>query len=255
MPKLILLRHLQSQWNEENRFTGWVDVPLSRKGIEDVGRVSQKLYQQDFDIVYTSPLMRNQDTVARVFEGINKKYPIFRHFGGKMESWAKFESAGNYFERSEKQGSDRRSDSYFKRSEKQGSDRRSGSYIPVFVSEKLNERYYGKLQGLNKQEISAKYGQEKVQQWRRGFKQGPPGGETMKDTFNRVIPFYKKYIEHDLKKGKNVLVVASHNSLRALIKHIEKISDQDIMNVEMMPASLVEYEIDEKLQIKNKLVR
>ncbi len=200
MSKLILLRHLESQWNLENRFTGWVDVPLSKEGILMTNEVAEKLAQFKIDVVYTSPLIRNMDTVLRVL-GYSDKYPIFRHIDGKMEDWAKFE--GN------------------------------GKYLPVYVSEKLNERYYGELQGLNKDEIKAKYGEEKVRLWRRSWKEAPPGGESLKDVFNRAVPFYKKYIENDLKQGKNVLIVASHNSLRALVKYLENIPYNDIINLEI----------------------
>jgi len=123
-------------------------------------------------------------------------------------------------------------------------------YFPVCISENLNERYYGKLQGLNKAEIIKKYGAEKVHLWRRSFDITPPGGESLKDTFKRTIPFYRKYIEIDLKKGKNVLIVASHNSLRAIIKYIEKISDKDIINVEIPYGGIIVYEFDSMLKLK-----
>ncbi len=211
MAKLILLRHLQSQWNLENRFTGWVDVPLSKEGVAKTKEIADKLSAMRIDVVYTSPLIRNQETVLRIFEYLDK-YPIFLHFEGKMKKRGKFEELNK-------------------------------NYIPVFVTEELNERYYGKLQGLNKEEIIKKEGVEKVRLWRRGFEQGPPGGETLKDVYNRTIPFYKKYIEKDLKDGKNVLIVASHNSLRVLVKHIEKISDEDVINLEIPTGSIREYEI------------
>jgi len=210
MAKLILLRHLESQWNLENRFTGWVDVPLSRQGVLMTNEVAEKLAQFKIDVVYTSPLIRNTDTVLRVLGYLNK-YPIFLHFEGKMKDWAKFE--GN------------------------------GKYLPVFVSEKLNERYYGALQGQNKDEIKAKYGEEEVRQWRRSWGEAPPGGESLKDVSDRAVPFYKKYIENDLKQGKNVLIAASHNSLRALVKYIENIPDNDVINLEIPVGTIKSYEI------------
>jgi 2,3-bisphosphoglycerate-dependent phosphoglycerate mutase len=118
----------------------------------------------------------------------------------------------------------------------------------------LNERYYGKLQGLNKKEMMKKYGFEKVRLWRRSFEIAPPGGESLKEVVKRTAPFYKKYIEKDLRKGKNVLVVASHNPLRALIKYIEKISNEDIINVEVPFAGLIRYEFDKSLKIKKKKI-
>lgn len=200
--KLILLRHLKSQWNLENRFTGWVDVPLMKVNFE--------IPELDFDIVYTSPLIRNLHTVLLIFEK-KEKYPIFRHFKGKMKNW------GHFVELNQ-------------------------NYIPVFVSETLNERHYGKLQGLNKEDIIKKYGKEKVHLWRRSYKISPPGGESLKEVVKRTIPFYKKYIEKDLKKDRDILIVASHNSLRAIIKYIEKISDKDIINIEMPFGGLLKYE-------------
>ncbi len=199
MVKLILLRHLKSQWNLENRFTGWVDIPIIKKRF--------KIPQLDFDIVYTSSLIRNIQTVLLIFQK-KKEYPIFRHFDGKMKKWGNF----NYWTKNKNTHE---------------------PYIFVYVTEKLNERYYGKLQGLNKEDTIKKYGKEKVKVWRRSYDVAPPGGESLKDVINRVIPFYKKYPEQDLKKGKNVLIVASHNSLRAIVKYIEGIDDQEIINFEL----------------------
>ena len=202
MPKLILLRHFKSQWNEENRFTGWVDVPVLKADIE--------VPELEFDIAYTSPLIRNLHTVLKVFEK-KDKYPIFRHFEGKMKKWGSFEELNK-------------------------------DYVPVYVSQDLNERHYGKLQGLNKEATMEKYGKEQVQLWRRSYNVNPPGGESLADVVKRAASFYKKHPEKDLKEGKNVLVVASHNSARAIIKYIEKISDKDIINVEMPFGGMMQYD-------------
>ncbi|OGZ18106.1 MAG: hypothetical protein A2V72_02165 [Candidatus Nealsonbacteria bacterium RBG_13_37_56] len=216
MAKLFLLRHLKSQWNEENRFTGWMDVPLDEKEIYKAKELADKIFQFQIDKIYTSSLFRNQDTVARIFEFGNIKYPVFVHLdGGKMQKWA------NFIDISEND-------------------------VTVFVTEKLNERYYGKIQGGSKDEVIRKYGAEKVRLWRRSYNVAPPGGESLKDVVKRTVPFYKKYIEKDLKKGKNVLIVASHNSLRALIKYLEKISDQDIINLEIDYGALLEYQINKE---------
>jgi len=203
MAKLILLRHFKSQWNEENRFTGWVDVPILKNDF--------KIPVLEFDVAYTSPLIRNLQTVLKIFEG-QEKYPIFRHFKDKMQKWGHFEEFNK-------------------------------NYIPVYVSEALNERYYGKLQGLNKEATMEKYGKEKVRLWRRSYQVAPPGGESLANVVKRVTPFYKKYAEKDLKKGKNVLVVASHNSARAVIKYVEKISDEDIINIEIPFGGWLQYEL------------
>jgi len=189
MAKLILLRHLQSQWNLENRFTGWVDVPLSKEGIESAKKTAKELAGFQIDKVYTSPLTRNKETVSLILENLGKED------------------------------------------------------LPVVIDKALDERNYGKLQGLNKDEVKKHYGEEQVKLWRRSWNQAPPGGESLKDVYDRAVPFYKKYVERDLKNGKNVLVVASHNSLRALVKHIENISDEDIINLEISTGSLREYEI------------
>lgn len=213
MAKLILLRHFQSQWNLENRFTGWVDVPLCQEGLDKVPAVGRKLSQFQLDVIYSSPLVRNLDSVLKISAHL-RKYPIFQHLKGKMKDWGHFAEIAK-------------------------------THIPVYISEALNERYYGKLQGLNKEEEMKKYGQEKVRLWRRSFKIAPPGGENLKDVYQRAVPFFQKYIEKDLKEGKNVLVVASHNSLRAIIKYLEKISDDDIINVEVPYAGLLSYEFEQ----------
>jgi len=213
MAKLILVRHIKSQWNEENRFTGWMDVPLDEDETYKAKKLAENVFKSKIDKIYTSSLFRNKDTVARMFEYGNKKYPVFIHLdGGKMQKW------GHYTDISQDD-------------------------VSVFVSESLNERYYGKLQGENKESARVKYGEEKVHLWRRSWKEAPPGGESLEDVYKRVIPFYKKYIEKDLKEGKNVLVVASHNSLRALVKYLENISDEDIVNIEIPTGSLKEYNI------------
>lgn len=224
MPKLILLRHIKSQWNEENRFTGWMDVPLDENELPKVKEVADKIFQFRIDKIYTSSLFRNMDTVARMFEFGNKKYPIFIHLESeKMQKW------GNYIDISEDD-------------------------VSVFVTEKLNERYYGKLQGENKETAIKKYGEEKVHLWRRSYKIAPPGGESLADVYKRTTPFYRKYIEKDLKEGKNVLIVASHNSLRSIAKYIENISDENIINLEIPYGGLIEYEFDGNLNLKNKRI-
>ena len=200
MVKLLLLRHLQSQWNLENRFTGWVDIPLSEEGIRSAKDVAGKLLGFEIDKVYTSPLIRNKETVSLILENLGKKD------------------------------------------------------LPVVIDKSLDERNYGQLQGLNKNEVKKQYGEEQVKLWRRSCNQAPPGGESLKDVYNRVVPFCRKYIERDLKQGKSVLVVASHNSLRALVKYIEKISNKDIINLEIPAGALIKYELDKSLRVKNKKV-
>ena len=220
MPKLFLLRHLKSQWNEDNRFAGWTDGPLSKKATTGALSLANEIFKDKIDIVYTSPLFRNQDTVARIFECVEYKYPFFIHMdGGKMKKWGNFTDT-------------------------------SINDVPTYVSENLNERYYGKLQGLDKEETIKKYGEEKVHLWRRSYAVAPPGGESEKDVYKRTTPFYQKYIEKDLKAGKNILVVASHNSLRAIVKYIEGIPDDKIIDLELPFGSLTKYQFDSNKYIK-----
>jgi 2,3-bisphosphoglycerate-dependent phosphoglycerate mutase len=196
MAKLFLLRHLKSQWNLENRFTGWTDVPLSQEGIESAKDISKGLEGFEIDKIYTSPLTRNKETVSLILKSLDIK------------------DASIVFDKA------------------------------------LNERNYGELTGLNKDETIKKYGEDKVRLWRRSFDVAPPGGETLKQVYNRAVPFFKKYIEKDLKEGKNVLVVASHNSLRAVVKYVEEISDKNIVDLELPFGSLIKYEFDGKKYVK-----
>ena len=211
MAKLILLRHLLSQWNEENRFNGWVDTPLAEDQFRLAEDLAGKILRLKIDAIYCSSLFRNMDTVARILE-YDRKYPLFVHLdGGRIKKW------GNFRDLTEND-------------------------ILTFVSEELNERYYGKLQGWDKTEAIKQYGEEQIRLWRRGFNTAPPGGESLKDVQKRVVPFYKKYIEKDLKAGKNVLVVASHNSLRALVKYLDNISDKNIADFEIPYSGMKEYD-------------
>ena len=221
MAKLFLLRHLKSQWNLDKEFAGWVDNPLSDEGILAAKPIAEKLVNEKIEVVYTSPLIRNEETVLRIFENFPDKYPLFLHLdGGRMQKW------GNFTDMNEND-------------------------VPAYVSENLNERYYGKLQGLNKDEVTKQYGEELVHKWRRGYNERPPGGESLKDVYKRAVPFFKEYVIKDLVNGKNVLVVASHNSLRAIVKHIENIKDEDIINLELPFGALITYDFNDNKFIKN----
>jgi len=211
MAKLFLQRHLKSQWNLENRFAGWVDNPVSKEGAEAAPAVAKLLEGEKFDVIFTSPLIRNQQTVIKILKILGRN-PLFIHLdGGKMEEWGSFEGG-------------------------------TAECIPAYVSEKLNERYYGKLQGLNKDEAKKVYGEEQVHLWRRSYDVAPPEGESLKDTYERTVPFYLKYIEEELKIGKNVLIVSSGNALRSIVKYIEKIPDDKIIDFEIPFGGLVKYE-------------
>jgi len=224
MSNLFLLRHFKSQWNLENRFTGWTDIPLIKDTSKIAKKQTKKIFKNKIDIIYTSSLFRNMQTVAEIFKFLPDKYPIFIHLDDKkMKDWGKFKS--------------------FSKNE-----------LLVYVSSNLNERYYGNLQGLNKEETIKKYGEKKVHLWRRSYDIKPPKGESLKDVYERTTPFYKRYIEKDLRKGKNILLVASHNSLRALVKYIEKIPNEEIINLEIPFGGMIEYTFDKNLKIKNKSI-
>lgn len=211
MTKLILIRHGQSLWNLANKFTGWVDIPLSEKGIQEAKNAGKKLEKIDIDIAFTSKLIRAQETLFIILSKQNKT-GIFLHNNKKEKEWSLHPKE---LEKNE---------------------------IPIFSSEKINERYYGKLQGLNKDETRKKYGEEKVHIWRRSYDIPPPSGESLKDTCKRAIPYFQKEILPYLKKGKNVIVSAHGNSLRGIIKYIENISDEDIPSLELPTGKPIIYE-------------
>ena len=225
MAKLVFIRHGQSEWNLKNLFTGWVDVNLSEKGEQEAKEAGHKLKEAgiEFDQAYTSVLTRAIKTL---------------HFA--------LEESGQL-------------------------------WVPETKTWRLNERHYGALQGQNKAEAAEKFGEEQVHIWRRSYDVLPPllsaddegsaandrryanldprivpGGENLKVTLERVIPFWEDHIAPDLLAGKNVIVAAHGNSLRALTKYIEQISDEDIMNVEMATGQPVVYDLDDKLNIVSK---
>lgn len=223
MAKLFLLRHLKSEWNLENRFSGWTDMPIANVGKKDAKKRAKEIFKNKIDLIFTSPLFRNLDTVVRILEAGNQKYPIFiPRDGGRPQWW------GDYF-------------------------KGPRNFTSVYVVRKLNERHYGNLEGLDKQETIAKYGEEKVHAWRRSWSEAPPKGESLRDVYKRATYFYKKYIWAELKDGKNVLIVSSHNPLRAIVKYIEDISNDDIAKVEIDYGGLTEYHFDKKGILKNKM--
>jgi 2,3-bisphosphoglycerate-dependent phosphoglycerate mutase len=179
MPQLAIVRHGQSQWNLENRFTGWVDVPLTPKGEEEAKTAGDKLKGYTFNAAFTSNLQRAQRTLEIIKQRI-----------------------GN-------------------------------TGLPTTKNVALNERMYGDLQGKNKDETRDKYGDEQVHIWRRSFDIAPPGGESLKDTCDRVLPYYASEIEPALRAQQNVLIVAHGNSLRALIMHLEYLSPEQILAFEL----------------------
>jgi 2,3-bisphosphoglycerate-dependent phosphoglycerate mutase len=195
MPKLVIVRHGQSIWNLENKFTGWVDIDLSEAGIAEAKKAGEKLKSYKFDEAFTSDLMRAQKTLDLILEETGQ------------------------------------------------------TNIPVEKDQALNERMYGDLQGLNKDECREKFGEDQVKIWRRSYETPPPGGESLKDTADRVLPYYKSRIEPELKKGKDILISAHGNSLRALIMYLEGLSKEEILKTEIPTGSPKEYILDDELNI------
>jgi 2,3-bisphosphoglycerate-dependent phosphoglycerate mutase len=198
MNYLILIRHGQSRWNLSNKFTGWVDVPLSRLGVKEAVLVARQLKKAKIDIAFTSELTRAQETLLIILSGQDRT-GIFLH-----------------------QGDHNRYSTPLAKDE-----------IPVFSSPILNERYYGRLQGLDKAQVRKKYGEKKVLEWRRSFRGRPPGGESLADVYKKIVPYFNQEIIPWLKKGKNVIVSSHGNTLRAIIKSLENISDSDIAHLEL----------------------
>lgn len=219
--QIVMIRHGESEWNKKNLFTGWTDVDLSEKGHLEAAQGGKALKEEGFtfDVCYTSVLKRAVHTANHVLEELD-------------EEW-----------------------------------------IPVIKSYKLNERHYGALQGLNKVETAAKYGEQQVKIWRRSFDVQPPAltpeddrnpalqkmyknvdakdlplTESLKDTIARVIPYYEDVIKKDIVEGKKVLIAAHGNSLRALFKYLNRISDEDIINVNIPTGVPLVVELDENLE-------
>ena len=197
MTILVLIRHGQSLWNAENRFTGWTDIDLSKKGENEAKAAGEKLENVSFDVVHTSALMRAQRT-AEIIIKHNKKVQD----------------------------------------------------IPTYKDERLNERHYGSLQGLNKTETAEKYGAEQVHIWRRSFDISPPDGESLKMTAERTLPYFKDDVLKHLNEGKNVLISAHGNSLRSIVMHIEDISKEDIVKLEIQTGVPRTYEYKDNIFTK-----
>ena len=194
MKHVVLIRHGESQWNLENRFTGWVDVPLSPKGEQEAREAGEKVLAFRFDHAFTSVLTRAIRTLEIVLDVIGQPG------------------------------------------------------LPVEQNQALNERMYGELQGLNKTETVEKYGEAQVKLWRRSYDVRPPGGESLQDTADRVLPYYRERVWPRLAKGETLLVVAHGNSLRALVMHLDRLSREEVLELNIPTGAPLLYELDEQGQ-------
>ncbi|XP_011090512.1 uncharacterized protein LOC105171182 [Sesamum indicum] len=203
---LILMRHGESMWNEKNLFTGCVDVPLTSRGVEEAIEAGKRISNLPFDIIYTSALIRAQmTTMLALTQHRCMKVPIIMHHETEQARiWSQIYSEGT---------------------KKQS--------IPVVKAWQLNERMYGELQGLNKQETAEQYGKEQVHNWRRSYHVRPPNGESLEMCLGRAVTFFKEHIEPQLLSGMHVMVVAHANSLRSIIMYLDKLTSQEVINLEL----------------------
>jgi 2,3-bisphosphoglycerate-dependent phosphoglycerate mutase len=206
MPNLILLRHGESQWNLENRFTGWVDIPLSSKGEKEAQEAGQKLRSYKFDVAFTSVLKRAKDTLSIVLKIIGQET------------------------------------------------------LPTTFDQALNERHYGALQGLNKAEIGKQYGEQQLKIWRRSYDVPPPKdktelnpdgiSESLKDTAARTLPYFDSKIVPEIKSGKNVIVAAHGNSLRSIVMQLDKLTREEVLELNIPTGVPLVYVYDNQGNIK-----
>jgi 2,3-bisphosphoglycerate-dependent phosphoglycerate mutase len=198
--KLILLRHGESQWNLENRFTGWIDIPLTEKGKKEAYEVGKLLKDIPIDIAFTSVLSRAIDTLDQALRGAEQ------------------------------------------------------DLVTIVKDAALNERMYGDLQGLNKAETAKKYGADQVKIWRRSYDVAPPGGESLKDNAARTLPYFDEHILPLVKQGKNVLISAHGNSLRAIVMELDKLSKEEVLELNIPNAVPIVYEIDPEGKVDSKYI-
>jgi 2,3-bisphosphoglycerate-dependent phosphoglycerate mutase len=203
MATLVLVRHGQSQWNLENKFTGWVDVPLTDLGREEANRAGELLKEGGFRFTkaYTSELVRAQDTLDIMLEVLGQ------------------------------------------------------TDLPIVRDVALNERHYGDLQGLDKAATAEKYGADQVHIWRRSYDIPPPGdGESLKDTAARTLPYFDGTIIPDLKKGETVIVAAHGNSLRSIVMELDKLTKEQVLELNIATGVPIVYEIDADGTVQSKKI-
>jgi 2,3-bisphosphoglycerate-dependent phosphoglycerate mutase len=219
MAQLILVRHGQSLWNALNKFTGWVDVPLSERGRAEATIASCRLSGYRVNVCFTSKLIRAIETATICLtendDICGGKIPIIKHERPDLD-WRGWD---NY-------------------------DGNPAEELPIFTNAALDERFYGDLQGLNKADTAAKYGNEQVQKWRRSYSVRPPGGESLEDTQQRVVAYFKSRILPHLLAGDNVLVAAHGNSLRSIIMMLDGLSPDEVTALELATGVPIVYELD-----------
>jgi 2,3-bisphosphoglycerate-dependent phosphoglycerate mutase len=227
MAQLILIRHGQSLWNAANKFTGWVDVPLSERGRAEATIASCKLRDYRVQVCYTSKLIRAIETavicLTECDEICGGRIPILQH-EAEDQDW----HGWNIYEGKPEEE------------------------LPIFTSAALDERYYGKLQGLNKAQTAEKFGKEQVHEWRRSYDVRPPEGESLEDTQKRVLPYFNSRIMTHLKQGDNVLVSAHGNSLRAIIMQLDQLLPEEVPKLELVTGVPIVYNLDEEGNVISK---
>ncbi|MGK5594329.1 MAG: 2,3-bisphosphoglycerate-dependent phosphoglycerate mutase [Parachlamydiaceae bacterium] len=226
MTKLILMRHGESMWNKLNYFTGWVDVPLSEKGVMEAFEGGKKIKEMPIDVIFTSTLLRAQQTAAiAMTQHQSGKVPvIFHEDEGCLSQWAIIHG-----------------------------EEAKAMMVPVYRSWHLNERMYGDLQGLNKRETANRFGDEQVHIWRRSFDVAPPEGESLEKTAARTIPYFKETILPFIKDNKNVFIAAHGNSLRSIIMELDGLTREEIVRLELTLGEPIIYDYVEGKFIKTLL--
>lgn len=201
MAKLVLLRHGQSTWNLENKFTGWIDIPLTPQGIVEAREAGAKIKVAGihFDEAYTSVLQRAIDTLTLCLEAMGQEN------------------------------------------------------IPVFKDQALNERHYGDLQGLDKADTAARYGDEQVLIWRRSYDISPPRGESLKQTAERVLPYFNSKIIPSLKSGNDVLISAHGNSLRAIVMVLDRLNEKEVVALNIPNGVPIVYDVNANGEVEKKV--
>lgn len=221
---LVLVRHGKSVWNAQNRFTGWVDVPLNEDGWKEAEKAGHLLADMRFDAAYASHLQRAICTLQVILrENQSGQTPIFLPAEGSLP--------------------------------REPYHLQPHEYPVILHATALAERHYGDLQGLNKDEVKARHGEAQFKQWRRGYDTPPPNGESLKDTCERVMPYFRREILPRLAEGQTVLISAHGNSLRALTKDLESISDDAITGLEIPTGIPIRYRLrldDQQITVVDK---